>query len=181
MSAPARQRSGPDEQSGAFAEEKHSSTREVLPASGIFERAPRVVRGITAEEVAAELGAIVNGPVAATLSASGGFPARAAVYGCTPPDEGRGGALVIRLVSWLGSVNAPSMIPVPDYVRSWLGVRVVLAMPFQTIWRFGAFAVSYDDVTEATVKDLKHAAALVALRLEEADRRTKWPWRGIDI
>ena len=75
----------------------------------------------------------------------------------------------------------PSMIPVPDYVRSWLGVRVVLAMPFQTIWRFGAFAVSYDDVTEATVKDLKHAAALVALRLEEADRRTKWPWRGIDI
>jgi hypothetical protein len=140
------------------------------PASGVFQCVPDRGRGICAQEIAAEIGAVAIGPVGVSLVAGCGLEARAAIHPWQARDDES--ALQHPLHAWLRDVDEPRLLCVPDELTSRIGLRKALAMPIQTIWTFGAFVVSIENISPRRVHGLRGLAAQVALRLEETDRES---------
>jgi hypothetical protein len=138
----------------------------------VFERISAGGTGTCPKEIATEIGSLVTGPVAVTLEPSCGLAARAAVHAWRAAEGGVDDPLA-TLGGWLAPIDVPKMLVVPRELRARLGLQVALAIPIQTIWKFGTFVVSFENVTKSRVRELRDLAARLALRLDEADRQAR--------
>jgi len=157
-----------------------------MQLSGEFEVAERVsgvyacakpVEPPTAEQIARTVAAMIDSPVAVLLMPSCGLPTRGHVTEAPDAIEEHGFPLALRLHAWLASIEQPTRMLVPTYIRRWLDEDMVAAFPMKTfqvdpigVRTVGVVVVRASSLSRDRFRALELATSELAMRIEDADR-----------